>query len=262
MRIITHWLVLAAALAATAWILPGVEVTSVSALLVAALVLGFLNAILKPILVVLTLPITVVTLGIFYFVLNALLFGLASTAGHGLRGARLRRGLPGRAADERALVGHRRDGQEARARTSRREYSRRLIFLVAVFSNSSKVRPIFATAAYFGIMPLRVCAVLLHDGLEGLLVDAVRVGLVEVGVDDGLDAAVVVQHQRFHHVGQVVEARLDLFRVDVLPGAPRGSCSWNDRSGTGTRSASMWPRSPVCSQPSASMVAAVASGSL
>jgi putative membrane protein len=80
---ITHWLVLAAALAATAWILPGVEVTSVSALLVAALVLGFLNAILKPILVVLTLPITVVTLGIFYFVLNALLFGLASKLVHG-----------------------------------------------------------------------------------------------------------------------------------------------------------------------------------
>jgi putative membrane protein len=78
MRIITHWLVLAAALAATAWILPGVEVTSVSALLIAALVLGFLNAILKPILVVLTLPITLVTLGIFYFVLNALLFALAS----------------------------------------------------------------------------------------------------------------------------------------------------------------------------------------
>jgi putative membrane protein len=75
---ITHWFVLALALAATAWILPGVEVRSVTALLIAAAVLGFLNAILKPILVVLTLPITVVTLGIFYFVLNALLFGLAS----------------------------------------------------------------------------------------------------------------------------------------------------------------------------------------
>ena len=76
--ILIHWFVLAAALAATAWVLPGVSVTSVTALLVAALVLGFLNAILKPILVVLTLPITVLTIGIFYFVLNALLFGLAS----------------------------------------------------------------------------------------------------------------------------------------------------------------------------------------
>jgi putative membrane protein len=75
---ITHWFVLTLALAATAWILPGVEVESVSALFVAAALLGFLNAVLKPILVVLTLPITVVTLGIFYFVLNALLFGLAS----------------------------------------------------------------------------------------------------------------------------------------------------------------------------------------
>jgi putative membrane protein len=81
--IFIHWLVLAAALAATAWVLPGVAVASVTTLLVAALVIGFLNAILKPILVILTLPITVVTLGIFYFVLNALLFGLASKLVHG-----------------------------------------------------------------------------------------------------------------------------------------------------------------------------------
>lgn len=76
-KFITHWIVLALALAATAWILPGVEVTSASALLIAALVLGFLNAILKPILVILTLPITLLTMGIFYLVLNGLLFALA-----------------------------------------------------------------------------------------------------------------------------------------------------------------------------------------
>jgi putative membrane protein len=69
---------LAVALAATAWLLPGVRVDSPASLLVAALVLGFLNAILKPLLVLLTLPITVMTLGLFYFVLNGILFALAS----------------------------------------------------------------------------------------------------------------------------------------------------------------------------------------
>ncbi len=73
-----HWLVLTGALAITAWLLPGVRVESTGALLVAALVLGFLNAILRPILVLLTLPLTVLTLGLFYLVLNAVLFALAS----------------------------------------------------------------------------------------------------------------------------------------------------------------------------------------
>ena len=73
-----HWLVLTLALAVTAWLLPGVDISTPGALLVAALVLGFLNAILRPVLVLLTLPLTVVTLGFFYLVLNAILFDLAS----------------------------------------------------------------------------------------------------------------------------------------------------------------------------------------
>jgi putative membrane protein len=77
-RFLTHWLVMAVALGATAWILPGVHVDSAVSLLVAALVLGFLNAVLKPILVILTLPITILTLGIFYFILNAILFALCA----------------------------------------------------------------------------------------------------------------------------------------------------------------------------------------
>jgi len=77
-RFFTHWLIVTLALGATAWILPGVWIESVPALLVAALVLGFINAILKPVLVILTFPITVLTLGIFYLILNALLFGLAA----------------------------------------------------------------------------------------------------------------------------------------------------------------------------------------
>ena len=79
MRFLVHWIVLAIALALTAWLLPGVQVDTFGALLVAALVLGFLNAVLKPVLVLLTLPITVLTLGVFYLILNAILFALGAT---------------------------------------------------------------------------------------------------------------------------------------------------------------------------------------
>lgn len=77
-RFFAHWLTTAVALGATAWILPGVEVTSLTALMVAALVLGFVNAVVKPVLLLLTLPITLVTLGLFYLVINGLAFGLAA----------------------------------------------------------------------------------------------------------------------------------------------------------------------------------------
>jgi len=76
--LLLHWLVLTVALGVTSFLLPGIAVASPAALLVAALVLGFLNAILKPLLVLLTLPLTVMTLGIFYLVLNAILLALAS----------------------------------------------------------------------------------------------------------------------------------------------------------------------------------------
>jgi putative membrane protein len=75
---VLRWLSLAIALAVTAWILPGVVVDSFPSLLVAALVLGFFNAVLRPLLVILTLPVTIITLGVFYLILNALLFSLAS----------------------------------------------------------------------------------------------------------------------------------------------------------------------------------------
>jgi putative membrane protein len=75
---LVHWIVSALALAATAWLLPGVAVSSLPALLVAALVLGFLNAVVKPVLVLLTLPLTILTLGIFYLILNGVVFALAS----------------------------------------------------------------------------------------------------------------------------------------------------------------------------------------
>jgi putative membrane protein len=75
---VLHWLVLTLALGIAAYILPGIDVSSPGALLISALVLGFLNAILKPVLVLLTLPLTVLTLGLFYLVLNAIVLALAS----------------------------------------------------------------------------------------------------------------------------------------------------------------------------------------
>jgi putative membrane protein len=77
-KMLAHWVICAFALALTTWILPGVRVTSPLALLAAALVLGLLNALLKPVLVLLTLPITVLTLGLFDLVLNAALVALAA----------------------------------------------------------------------------------------------------------------------------------------------------------------------------------------
>ncbi|HMB68932.1 MAG TPA: phage holin family protein [bacterium] len=75
---LAHWAASAVALAVTAWLLPGVAVSSLAALLVAALVLGLLNAVVKPVLVLLTLPLTILTLGIFYLILNGVMFALAS----------------------------------------------------------------------------------------------------------------------------------------------------------------------------------------
>ena len=73
-----HWLVLAVAIWVTAQVVPGVTVTSWTALAIAALVLGAVNAIVRPILLVLTFPITVLTLGLFYLVVNGIAFGLAA----------------------------------------------------------------------------------------------------------------------------------------------------------------------------------------
>ena len=73
-----HAMVLAVALWVTAAVVPGVIVTSWTALVVAAVVLGVVNAIVRPVLVILTFPITVLTLGLFYLVVNGMAFGLAA----------------------------------------------------------------------------------------------------------------------------------------------------------------------------------------
>jgi putative membrane protein len=78
MKLILKWLLSAAALLAVAHLYSGVQVQSFTAALVAALVIGLLNTVVRPILVLLTLPVTVVTLGLFLFVINALMFWAAS----------------------------------------------------------------------------------------------------------------------------------------------------------------------------------------
>ena len=78
MAILINWLLSALAIVAAAYILPGVQVESFLTALVLAVVLGIINAILKPILVLLTLPITIVTLGLFTLIINAVLILLAT----------------------------------------------------------------------------------------------------------------------------------------------------------------------------------------
>jgi putative membrane protein len=73
-----HTVVLAVALWVTANVVSGVTVASWQALALAAFVLGAVNAVIRPILVILTLPITVLTLGLFYLVVNGMAFGLAA----------------------------------------------------------------------------------------------------------------------------------------------------------------------------------------
>jgi putative membrane protein len=74
MRILLVWLLNALALVVVAYVIPGIAVASFTSALIAALILGLVNAVIRPVLVVLTLPVTILTLGLFIFVINALLF--------------------------------------------------------------------------------------------------------------------------------------------------------------------------------------------
>lgn len=77
-KLIVKWLLSASALLFVAYVYSGVEVRSFGSALLAAFVIGLLNAIVRPVLVVLTLPVTVLTLGLFLFVINALMFWAAA----------------------------------------------------------------------------------------------------------------------------------------------------------------------------------------
>jgi len=78
MRLLIKCLLSALALLAVAYLYSGVQVSTYSSALLAAAVIGLLNMFVRPVLVVLTLPVTIVTLGLFLFVINALLFWAAS----------------------------------------------------------------------------------------------------------------------------------------------------------------------------------------
>jgi putative membrane protein len=78
-RFVLAWLVNTAALIAVAYLMPSITVSSFTAALIAALVLGLVNAIVRPVLVLLTLPVTILTLGLFIFVLNGLLFWMVAS---------------------------------------------------------------------------------------------------------------------------------------------------------------------------------------
>jgi putative membrane protein len=74
LRILLHWVLNALALLIVARVVPGVWVRDPVVAMVAALALGFVNALIRPILVLLTLPVTILTLGLFLLVINGALF--------------------------------------------------------------------------------------------------------------------------------------------------------------------------------------------
>jgi len=84
MSLLLRIIVNAVALLAVAYLVPGIVVSGFLGALVAAVVLGVVNAVLKPILIILSLPLEIITLGLFTFVINALLFWFVGQLGLGL----------------------------------------------------------------------------------------------------------------------------------------------------------------------------------
>lgn len=74
MKLIARLLITALALVLVTYIVPGIHVEGVYSAIIAALFLGLVNAVVRPVLILLTLPVTILTLGIFIFVINAFLF--------------------------------------------------------------------------------------------------------------------------------------------------------------------------------------------
>ena len=79
MRILALWIINALSLLALPYVFSGIKVESFLTAMIVVLVLGLINAVARPVLVVLTLPLTVLTLGLFIFVINALLFWLVAS---------------------------------------------------------------------------------------------------------------------------------------------------------------------------------------
>lgn len=75
--ILVRWICFALALIFTAWLIPGIEVSSIWAAMLACVIIALINAFVKPVIQIITLPINILTIGIFSLVINALLFMLA-----------------------------------------------------------------------------------------------------------------------------------------------------------------------------------------
>jgi putative membrane protein len=78
MRLVLTWFINAAALFAVPYLMHSVDVTSVGAALIAALILGLVNTLIRPLLLLLTLPVTVLSLGLFIFVINGFMFWMVA----------------------------------------------------------------------------------------------------------------------------------------------------------------------------------------
>jgi putative membrane protein len=79
MKILFKWLISALAIILTAYLVPGISVTTIYIALIIALFLGLINAVIRPIIVILTLPVNIVSLGLFTFIINGFFFWLLST---------------------------------------------------------------------------------------------------------------------------------------------------------------------------------------
>jgi putative membrane protein len=76
--IVVRTLIIAAGIAIAAWLIPGITIAGPGTLILAALLMGLVNAFVRPLLVLLTLPLTIVTFGLFLLFLNAALFGFVA----------------------------------------------------------------------------------------------------------------------------------------------------------------------------------------
>jgi len=86
--IITRWLVITVAILIASYLVPGIKIDALSTAVIAACVLGIINVVIRPVLVLLTLPLSILTLGLFYFVINAFLLKMAAyfVSGFDVRG--------------------------------------------------------------------------------------------------------------------------------------------------------------------------------
>jgi putative membrane protein len=85
MRLLLTWILNAIALLAVAYLLPAIHVADFTSALIAALILGLVNTLIRPLLILLTLPATLLTLGLFIFVINGLLFWFVGSILQGFR---------------------------------------------------------------------------------------------------------------------------------------------------------------------------------